>query len=205
MVNKANILYIAFFLCCQLILTACSPVKTEVSDQYKLEAYSSKVLAKHKSNVTILVSLPEALAGNQTEQMHYLQKPYELSTFVHNAWISSPANMLYPLMTQSLQKSGYFYAVISGPYVDKADDRLDTQIIELQQNFLVKPSVVELVVKVMLTHIADNRVIASRIIRERRACPADTPYGGVIAANKATQAFTADMAAFVIAEVRQEG
>ena len=137
--------------------------------------------------------------------MRYIQKPFELESFVHNAWVSSPASMIYPLMVQSLQRTGYFYAVASGPYVDKADYRLDTQIISLQQSFLKKPSVEELVVKAMLTHVDDNRIVASRIFRQQVNCPIDTPYGGVLAANKATQAFTAELSAFVINNVKQHG
>lgn len=201
--KKVRIIGIATLLASLLGLIACSPVKTAVSNQYKLEAFSSRVLSKHKTPISLLVSQPESMAGNQTEQMRYIQKPFELESFVHNAWISSPANMLYPLMVQSLQKTGYFYAVASGPYVDKADYRLDTQIIALQQSFLCKPSVEELVVKAMLTHIEDNRIVASRIISQRIPCPADTPYGGVLAANKATLAFTAELSEFVISNIKK--
>lgn len=203
-VKKASLPGIALLLSAQFILTACSPVKTSVSNQYSLAAFSTHKLVKNKTATSILVSQPEAMAGSQTEQMHYIDKPYELSAFVHSAWISTPATMLYPLIIQSLQKTGYFYAVASGPYVDKADYRLDTQIIALQQNFLVKPSAMELTAKVMLTHILDNRVVSSRIISQRVPCPADTPYGGVIAANKATQEFTANLSEFVINQVQRD-
>ena len=202
--NKLIYFTMPLLLGSQLILSACSPIKTSVSNQYTLEAFSSKKLAPHKTKISILVSPPEAMAGNQTEQMHYIDKPFELNAFVHNAWVSSPPNMLYPLILESLQTSGYFFAVASGPYVDKADYRVDTQLIALQQNFLTKPSVIELVAKVMLTHIADNRVVSSRIISERIQCPVDTPYGGVIAANKATLAFTSSLSKFVVAQVKQD-
>lgn len=202
--KKASLTTIALSLCAQFILTACSPIKIPVSNQYTLDTFSAKKLVKNKTRVSILVSQPEAMAGNQTEQMHYIQKPFELSAFVHNAWVSSPSNMVYPLIIQSLQKTGYFSAVASGPYVEKADYRLDTQIIALQQNFLGTPSVTEFVAKVMLTHIEDNRVVSSRIISERINCPTDTPYGGVIAANKATQAFTARLSEFVITNVQND-
>lgn len=201
MLNKFSFFII---LCAQIALTACSPIKTSVSNQYKLEAFTAKKLAHKKTSQSILISQPEAMAGYQSEQMLYVQKPYEITAFVHNAWISSPANMLYPLIMQSLQKTGYFYAVASGPYVEKADYRLDTQLIALQQNFLPKPSVIELVVKVVLTHIEDNRVVSSRIINERMSCPMETPYGGVIAANRATQAFTADLSKFIVEQVGRD-
>ena len=103
-----------------------------------------------------------------------------------------------------MQHSHYFYAVASGPDADKVDYRVDTQLIQLQQNFLTKPSVVELVANVVLTHISDNRVVSSRIISERVTCPEDTPYGGVIAANKAAFAFTAKLTDFVIRQVKHD-
>lgn len=199
--NKANRLVMMASL---VILTACSPIKVPVNNQYTLEAFSSKKITKHQTTISILVSPPEAMAGNQTEQMRYIKKPFELEAFVHNAWVSAPANMLYPLITQSLQKTDFFYAVASGPYIDRADYRLDTQIITLHQNFLIKPSVVEFVAKVMLTHVADNRLVSSRVISERTNCPTDTPYGGVIAANKAVQTFTEKLSRFVIAGVQRD-
>ena len=195
---------ILVLLCVQLTLIACSAVKIPVTNQYMLDAYSTKQLANHKADISILVSTPEALAGYQTEQMHYVQKPYELDAFASNAWISPPASMLYPLILQSLQKTGYFHAVASGPYADKADYRLDTQVVMLQQNFLRKPSTIQLVVKVALTHISDNRLVASRMINEQVPCTMDTPYGGVIAANQATQQLTSTLSQFVITKIKQD-
>jgi cholesterol transport system auxiliary component len=199
--NKVSI---AIILCTQFILTACTPIKTPDSNQYKLEAFNTQKLSSKKSSLSILISQPEAMAGYQTEQMLYIEKPYEITAFLHNTWISPPANMLYPLIIQSLQKTGYFYAVASGPYVEKADYRLDTQVIALQQNFLPKPSVIELVVKVVLTHIEDNRIVSSRVINESVKCPLQTPYGGVIAANRATQAFTAALSKFVVETINKD-
>lgn len=186
------------------LLTACAPIQNAVTNQYKLETFSTKKTTHTPAHHTILVSLPDAIAGYQTEQMLYINKPFELNNFAHNAWISSPANMLYPLIAQSLQHTHYFYAVASGPDADKTEYRVDTQLIALQQNFLTKPSQVELVVNVVLTHIADNRILASSIIHERIPCTEDTPYGGVIAANKAAFAFTAKLSDFVITQIQHD-
>ncbi len=185
-------------------LVACTPVKMPVSKQYELDAFSALTRPYKHSKISILVSQPEAMAGNQTEQMHYVQHPYELSSFVHNTWISAPANMLYPLIVQSLQKTGYFHAVASGPYTDRADYRLDAQLITLYQDFTKRPSVVVFVAKIMLTHIEDNRLISSQIITEKVACSSDTPYGGVLAANKATAQFTATLSQFVVTHISQD-
>ena len=199
-VNKISIA-ILFSLGC--FLSACS-VKTPPTTQYKLDAYNSKRVHSKPSPVSILVSQPDAVGGYQTEQMLYMTKPYELSSFVKNAWVSPPASMLFPLITQSLQDSGYFYAVVSPPYGDKATYRLDTQLIELQQNFIVKPSRIELVLKVVLTQVESDQIIASRIIHQQAICPLDTPYGGVIAANMAVKSFTSIVRDFVINHIQHD-
>jgi len=198
--NKINLVVL---LIVQLFLTGCA-VKTPVVNQYKLDGFSNKHLGNRHASVSLLISEPEAVAGYQTEQMYYVKKPFGLSSFVHNAWVSSPAKMLLPLLIQSLQNTGYFYAVVTTPYANKADYRLDTQLVELQQNFLCKPSVIQFVVKVVLTHTEDDRVIASRIINLRVNCPQDTPYGGVIAANQATTTFTALVSDFVVTHINRD-
>lgn len=199
--NKIGLtcIFVAIF-----IATACSPIKPDITNHYKLESYSGQVFTHQHSHHSILVTKPEAMAGYQTDQMLYIQKPYELSSFAHSGWVSPPADMLYPLMIESLQRTGYFYAVASGAYADKANYRLDTQLIELQQNFLTKPSCLQLVAKVVLTRIEDNHILGSRLIRQSIPCPSDTPYGGVLAANRATQNFTAQVAKFAVKLISQQ-
>lgn len=185
-----------------LLLAACSPIKIPNSNEYKLEAYSDKQLTTHPSKLSILVATPEAVAGYQNEDMLYVKKPFELSSFANNAWMDPPAAMLLPLIAQSLQRSGYFYAVTSSTHSESTDYRVDTQLIKLQQNFLTKPSHVDLVVKVVLSNVNDNRVVASRLISQQVKCPTDTPYGGVTAANIAAKNFTAEATAFVVSQVK---
>ncbi|MBX9692230.1 MAG: ABC-type transport auxiliary lipoprotein family protein [Cyanobacteria bacterium] len=184
-------------------LTGCSPVKTTVTNQYKLEAYSNATLS-HKTHASILITQPEAMPGYQTNQMLYVKKPYEISSFANNTWISPPGDMLYPLIIQSIQKTGTFYAVSSLTNSEQTDYRLDTQLLELQQNFLIHPSRIEFKAKSVLTDIKSNRVIASIIISENLPCPRESPYGGVLAANEAMKKFTAQLAAFVVRHVKSD-
>lgn len=185
------------------ILTACTPVKATIENQYKITSYST-IKAPERSNKSILVSQSDAIAGYQTEQMLYTQTRYRLDAFANNSWISPPAAMLTPLIVQSLQHSHYFYAVAAGPNADKTDYRLDTQLIQLQQNFLTKPSSLEFTAQVVLTRVSDNRVMASKTFLEKIPCPADTPYGGVIATNNAVKAFTARVTRYVIQELSHQ-
>ncbi|KTD33402.1 transport protein [Legionella nautarum] len=187
-----------------ILLVSCSPIKLQQSNAYKLDAYSSKQFTSQASKQSILITVPEAVAGYQTEDMLYMKKPFELSSFTKNVWVDPPAEMLLPLIAQSLQRSGYFNAVTSTTNSELTDYRLDTQLMELQQNFITTPSHIDLVVKVVLSHVSDNRVVASRLFSQRVKCPADTPYGGVTAANIATKNFTAEATAFVVSQARQD-
>ena len=184
------------------MLSSCSPVKVNVSNQYQLSAYSTKQYTRKPRHISLMVTAPDAVAGYQTEQMLYMKKPFQLEAFAKNAWVSPPGDMLYPLMVESLQQTGFFYAVTSNAYSQGAGYRLDTQLLTLKQNFLVRPSVMEFSVKVVLTHIDNNKVLASRIISQIVPCPTDTPYGGVLAANRATQQFTAQLSDFVISHIK---
>ena len=198
--NRANI----FSLLIVFLLNGCMPVKSTINNQYKLDSYSKPSARGAPLHRSLLISQPEALAGYQTEQMLYIDKPYEINAFAQSAWISSPANMLYPLLIQSFQESHAFSASASSPYSDKVDYRLDTQLISLQQNFLFKPSVLEFTAKVVITRVEDNHVLASELIRERIPCKMDTPYGGVVAANKATEAFTREIRRFAIQKIQRD-
>ena len=185
-----------------ILITGCSPVKMPVTNEYQLSAYSSKQVVSKPRISTLLVTAPEAAAGYQTQEMVYVKKPYQLESFAKNSWADPPAEMLYPLLVQSLQRSGYFHAVSSSLYPQEVDYRLDTQLLKIEQNFMQKPSLLILSVKTVLTRISDNKLIASRILTEQVPCPMNTPYGGVIAANKASTQLTANITQFVISSIK---
>ena len=186
------------------LLTACSAIKNPIVNHYKLTSYSSSKAA-HTSPTTLLVTPTAALEGYETDQMRYSTRPFTLSSYTKNNWLSPPAGMLYPLLIQSLQRSHYFSAVGSGTYFSKTTYRLDTQLIEIQQNFIKKPSVLELKVKAVLTRVEDNQIIASKTFNQDVTCPQNSPYGGVIAANQATFRLTKDLTNFVINSVTNTG
>ncbi len=183
-----------------LFLFGCS-IKYPPVNLYRLEQFSEKHHAKSTRSLSIIIAQPEAAEGYRSQQMSYVNKPLALNYFVHNAWTSAPAKMLSPLLQQSLQTTGYFHAIVTPPYSGLTDYRLDTQLLELQQNFLYHPSVVQLVVKIVLTRLNNDHVIASKIIKQQVNCPEETPYGGVIAANLAVKAFTGIATDFILKNV----
>lgn len=189
-----------------LLLSNCSSTRPLITDRYTLSLYqtapypkSPTALSKHPACAygSLFISPTEAVDGYQTDAMLYQDRPFEIRPFIHHAWQSNPSSMIYPLIYQSLQESHLFQAVVTGPYAWQTDYRIDTQLIQLIQNFQVKPSQIQLTIKASLTHVSDNRVIASHIWHINKPCPSDTPKGGVFAANQATKQFTHDLARFV--------
>ena len=81
----------------------------------------------------------------------------------------------------------------------RADVRLDTELVRLQQSFLSKPSRVELVLRVQLVDVGARRVIATRTIEVTQDAPTDDPEGGVVAANAALAGALAEVVTFAVA------
>ncbi|WP_367608414.1 hypothetical protein [Legionella sp. W05-934-2] len=185
-------------------LVGCGPVKRNIENEYQLSSYSHKKYESYPSKSTLLVVKPQAVGGYQTSEMLYIKKPYELMSFAYNAWVDPPANMLFPLLLQSLNSANYFHAIDSTPYAKETTYRLDTLLLSLHQNFLTKPSTVQMSIKAVLSRSNDNQVIDSIIIKTQKPCPEDTPYGGVIAANEAVKTVTGAVTDFVIKRVKSQ-
>jgi cholesterol transport system auxiliary component len=191
-------MYFRFIVCSFILgLSACTSIKLPVTEYYQLTQFSQKTYQSPHGQSSLFVSPPEALRGYDGIKMNYSTQAFEVKSFAHHAWLGAPALMIQPLLTQSLQSSGYFKAVSSGIYSDKTDYRLDSQLLMLQQNFMTKPSRVFLVMKLVFNDTRNNQVIASKIFQYRIPCPQETPYGGVLAANQAVKQFTADAVKFV--------
>lgn len=192
-------------LCCILtLLLGCSPVKNPINNDYQLTAFSIKKVASKPLHRSLFITAPEAASGYDSTNMVYTEKPFEQKSFAHNAWVSPPSAMLLSLLTQSIQESGLFYAITSNTTSNQTDLRLDTQLIELKHNFLVHPSIINFRVKVTLVDQSTNRIIASALFNECIPCPANTPYGGVLAANIATKNITARTVQFLAHASRRE-
>ncbi len=145
----------------------------------------------------MLVSAPSAASGYQSSDMLYSLHPYQISSFATNRWVAPPADMLAPLIQQRLQASGCFRAVVTPPSSGTADIVLDTQLLQLQQEFLTQGSRVRMAVAVTLSDTASQQVIAARRFATIVPVLADDPYAGVVAANRATQILLNDIKSFV--------
>lgn len=180
-------------------LAACA-LNMRSPKNYQLTATNEKSYASHPISTTLLVAMPLASSGYQNNDMLYLTKDYSLSSFVLNKWDAPPSEMLQPLLTKSLQNTGYFHAVVSSPTPIRSDLRLDTSLIKLQQNFTQKPSILEMTLDAVLINSNSFQVVASRRFSVSLPTQTETPYGGVMAANEACREMMEQVSAWTVKE-----
>jgi cholesterol transport system auxiliary component len=203
--NHCRTAYIgtAALLClASLLLGGCSvlqPVKPANMTTYALDVPFAPA-ASGAGELTMLVNLPSAQSGFDSPRMVYIRSPHKIEYFSENQWVDSPARMLAPLLVQALEQSAKYRAVVQMRSAVKADLRLDTEIIRMQQEFLAKPSRVRLTVRAQLIEMREKSVLATREFDVTEAALSDDPYGGVVAINRAAKIILQQIADFCAQE-----
>ncbi len=181
--------------CCLMVMGGCSfpaPERYAAPHSYILSAGSLTATATSASNSlsadhkpVLLVSPPRAEAGFDSPRMVYLLRPHEISYYADNQWVDTPARMLAPILAQAMEKSGLWKSVVQPPSSARADYRLDTEDLSLEQQFMSHPSRVRLKLKLQLVELKERSIIASHEFEIWEEAPSDDAYGGVVAANRA--------------------
>lgn len=183
-----------------LLVTGCSlwpPAPVDDTVHHLLEARPA-VATPAKRDLVLAVSPSHAAPGYDSTAMAYVQKTHALEHYATHRWADTPARMLGPLLTRTLEDTGSFRAVVQGPTGLPADLQLDTEIVHLRQSFLTKPSRVELTLRTQLVDVPARRVLATRYIEVVEDAPSDDAAGGVAAANAAVSRALAQVAAFCV-------
>ncbi len=184
-----------------LLIAACNGMSApQVVSQniYVLESGSAIQAANVKHDLVLSVSVPLALAGFDTFQMVYVQKPHELNYFAASRWADSPARMLGPLIVHALEQAGSFRAVVQASGTIPADIRLDTKLVRLLQDFKERPSKVQLTLRAQLIDVRNKRLLAIRQFDDFENTSSDDAYGGVTAANRLVQRLLGELVEFCV-------
>jgi|688.fasta_scaffold283090_2 cholesterol transport system auxiliary component len=152
---------------------------------------------------TILVAEPTVQPGYESDQMIYLECPYELKSFSRNKWIAPPHEMLTSLISQSLRNTCFFRAVVTPPFSGETHYKLETKLMKLQHEFFHCPSRVHLVLHAVLVDTNSHQAIGEHVFDVLVLAPKNNPYGGVLAANKAVKIVLSQLADFVICTIQQ--
>ena len=156
---------------------------------------------KRPDPLILLVSQPKAQAGFETPRMAYLLRPHEVSYYAFNQWAETPARMFAVLLTQTMEKTGLWHAVVQAPSAAKTDYRLDCDNLALEQQFFSQPSRVRVTMRALLTDHKRQDVIGARNFEIFEAAPSEDAYGGVLAANRAAAELLEQLATWVSAVV----
>lgn len=183
-----------------LVAGGCSVLPQAADETVSLHLLDARptLAARTRHDLVLALSTPRAAAGHDTAAMLYVRQPNVLEHYATHRWVDAPARLLQPLLMRTLEDAGGFRAVVPAGSGVQADLRLDTELVQLRQNFLVQPSRAELAVRLQLVDAAGRRVLATRVIEQTEvATTADAP-GGVVAANVALARALAQVAAFCV-------
>ena len=190
---------------CAMLMSACaalqpeptpgSPILYSLDNALKLAPAATHLMPPIAAP-TLLISTPRATAGFDSPRIIYVREPHKLEYFAHSEWIDTPARMLSPLIVAAVENSEAFRAVVHAPSSASGDLRLDTDILQLQQEFEGGTSRVRFVLRAYLVEDASRRIIASREFETLATAPSADPYGGVVAANQAVRTVLENLAAF---------
>lgn len=182
-----------------VLLAGCGGLRAPAAadvNLYVLDARAAIKPVAQKRDLVIAVAMPHARPGYDTPQIAYVKQPHQIEYYAVNRWADTPARMLAPLLAQALEQYGGYRAVVQVPATVSADLRLDTELVNLRQDFEVQPSRVELALRVQLSDARTGRVLATRLFAENEPAPSENAYGGVIAANRALQRILEQLPAF---------
>lgn len=202
MVKPIKWLYFLALFYCALTLTGCSlfsPVNTPQTTSYTINTINPTIPTCRHTYKTLLVMTPQTSRPYETTEMAYVVKPHQLAYFSNSNWADTPPQMLLPLMVQALQNTGHFKAVVSTPFIGNYDVILSTQLLQLQQEFIQRPSHVRLAMRAQLINNNSRKIIATREFVEIEPAPHDNPDGGVIATNRAAARLLQQLTAFCVA------
>lgn len=170
-----------------LLLSGCSvfsPVKSEATAEYVIDTVPSVPVKQADEPVSLLVMQPTGTLYG-TRNMAYSMRPHQVAYFGKTFWAASPPQMLQTVLMKALQNTHYFAPMSSLSVAGSYKYLLSTQLIKLQQDFTSNPSVIHLIMRAQLTDATTNQVIATKQFIATEAAPENTPYGGVLAANRA--------------------
>jgi cholesterol transport system auxiliary component len=176
--------------------TGMSPPEAEAPATFLLDARPADRSVRTQSDLVLAVGVPRARPGYDSAQIAFVRRPYELEYFAKSRWADTPARMLAPLFALALDRSGGFRSVVQAPSGVSADLRLDTELVQLQQDFGTRPSRVEIALRAQLVDLRGHRVLAEIQLEEVEVAPSEDAYGGVIAANRALERMLARLVDF---------
>lgn len=154
--------------------------------------------ARRPSGKTLLVAVPKAAPGFDSNRIAYTRDPLKLDYYSNSVWSDTPARMLLPVLVRAFEQTGAFRAVVTPPAPALANMRVDVDIIRLEQEFMTRPSQVKFMARIKVVDLKSGQVLGTQVFEDLQPAPSEDAYGAVQAANLAVRKVLGDMVAFAL-------
>lgn len=202
--NQVASVLMIVILSASLVLVGCTSLPGQRQDNlaktYLLQEPEGEVdiqVADTAPCLTLVVNKMRAAPGFTTSRIAYVQKDYQQDYFASHQWTDTPANMLTAIVTHALENSHLFRAVVESPTAITSDLRLDSELLHLQQVFKDGGSIVQLQLRIILIDQESRDVVVSHTFTFSETVLENTPYGGVVAANRAVTRLVPELINFI--------
>ena len=160
---------------------------------------AARPAAAGASAPVVIVAMPRAAAGFDTDRIVYVRAAHQLEPYADNQWIETPPRMLGPLIAESLARSGAFAAVLATPSPANGQWELDTQVVALQHE--VPEQRVRFALRATLVDKPTRTVVVAHEFEATAPTATTDPAGAVAAANAAVADVLGQLTAFCVAGV----
>lgn len=147
---------------------------------------------------TVLVFPPATMPVYDTVLMAYRTESRQIAYFGRREWGATPSQMIQPLVVATLEKTRAFRVVLVPPYTGAYEYSLNTQVLDLIQDFTTNSATLVLSLRFQLLGHGASGIIAARDISVREPMLQRNSQAGVMAANDATAKALQQMAEFVL-------
>jgi cholesterol transport system auxiliary component len=177
--------------------SAFAPVRIDTTS-YVLDKVPAGSNATAAAGSPVLsVPVPQAAPLYATRQMAYSTEPHQIGHFNESEWALPPAQMIHPLLVETLRRTGRFTVADPAAPIHEGFV-LRTEVLEVLQDFTVQPALFRLRMRVSLERGADHELVAAREFSANEPLRESTARAGVAAGNEATQKLLREVAAFAI-------
>jgi cholesterol transport system auxiliary component len=183
-----------------MAVSACSmfsPVPN-ANTTYLVNTLPRDIPVRREHAGTIMVAATDSVPVYNTVDMAYTTSAYQIAYFAKSTWAETPAQMLKPLLVETLHKTHHYRVVTSSETAGHSDYVLHTQIIEFRQVFDLGASALHFKLAAQIVKTGTGKVVATKLFNVVQPAPYNSPYGGVIAANEATAEMLRQVAKFCV-------
>lgn len=130
--------------------------------------------------------------------MAYTTKPHEIAYFRNHEWSQRPGGMIQALLVKGFERTHYFQTVLTPPSSSDYRYALDSELVELIQDYQSHPPKLRITMRLRLRSGTDAQVVASDEVSLSQSFPSRDPYAGVIAANQAVAEMVRKAITFIL-------